>query len=186
MCTKRAAKQEEQRMEKNSESAPEKSAPNRRVFGYAVIYGLGALIGAAMAIPAALYIFLPPKTRKPQAWTEAGDMSQLQPGTPQEMTFRRTHIDGWKIYSEKGTAWVVKSPEGKVLAFAPACTHLGCAYHWDAAKSGFLCPCHGSEFGIDGKVLAGPAPRPLDRFEVKVENARLWLGPVHQADETKL
>ena len=171
-------------MENSSGTTPADQAQTRRGFGYAVIYGLGALIGAALAIPAALYVFLPPKTRQQQSWVEAGDVSQIQPGAPQEMTFRRIHTDGWKVYSEKGTAWVVKAADGKVLAFAPACTHLGCAYHWDAGKSNFLCPCHGSEFALDGTVLSGPAPRPLDRFEIKVENARLWLGPVHQAGET--
>jgi len=171
-------------MEKNSKPAPVDQMQSRRGFGYAVIYGLGALIGAALAVPAALYLFLPPKTRKQQSWVEAGDLRQLQAGVPQEMTFRRIHADGWKIYSEKGTAWVVKTADGNVLAFAPACTHLGCAYHWDTVKSEFLCPCHGSEFALDGTVLSGPAPRPLDRFEVKVENARLWLGPVRQAGET--
>lgn len=174
----------EQGMEKASKSAPGDQTQSRRGFGYAVIYGLGALIGAALAIPTALYLFLPPKTRQQQSWVEAGDIDQLQPGTPQEMTFRRLHVDGWKIYSEKGTAWVVKTADGKILAFSPVCTHLGCAYHWDAGKSDFLCPCHGSEFALDGTVLAGPAPRPLDRFEIKVENARLWLGPVRQGGET--
>ena len=171
-------------MEKSSETTQGEQVQSRRGFGYAVIYALGGLIGAALAIPAALYLFLPPKTRQQQSWVEAGDLSQLQPGAPQEMTFRRLHADGWKIYSEKGTAWVVKTTEGKIIAFAPVCTHLGCAYHWDTDKSEFLCPCHGSEFGIDGTVRSGPAPRPLDRYEIKVENARLWLGPVHQAGET--
>ena len=174
----------EQGMKKASEPALGDQTQTRRGFGYAVIYGLGALIGAALAIPAARYLFLPPKTRQQQSWVEAGDVEQLQPGTPQEMTFRRIHADGWKIYSEKGTAWVVKTADGKILAFSPVCTHLGCAFHWDAGKSDFLCPCHGSEFALDGTVLSGPAPRPLDRFEIKVENARLWLGPVHQSNES--
>jgi menaquinol-cytochrome c reductase iron-sulfur subunit len=171
-------------VENGSESTSGEPTPSRRGFAYAVIYGLGALIGAALAIPAALYLFLPPKTAKEQSWVEAGDLSQLQPGAPEEMTFRRVHTDGWKVFSEKGTAWVVKTADGKVLAFSPICTHLGCAYHWDAGKSEFLCPCHGSEFSIDGKVLSGPAPRPLDRFETKIENARLWLGPVQEDGET--
>jgi menaquinol-cytochrome c reductase iron-sulfur subunit len=170
-------------MDNISETAPEGQTQTRRGFAYEVIYGLGALIGAALAIPAALYLLIPPKTRKRDPWVEAGDLSQLQPGAPEEMTFRRTHTDGWKVYSEKGTAWVVKTAEGKVMAFAPACTHLGCAYHWDRGKSEFICPCHGSEFALDGTVLSGPAPRPLDRYETKVENARLWLGPVHASDE---
>lgn len=158
--------------------------PTRRGFVSAVIYGLGALIGAALSVPAAIYLLLPPKTRKQQDWVEAGNMNQLPPGVPQEMTFRRIHADGWKIYSEKGTAWVVKGPSGEVTAFAPYCTHLGCAYHWDADKSEFVCPCHGSDFAIDGRVLSGPAPRPLDRYETKIENASLWLGPIRQSESS--
>ena len=171
-------------MENRNEPAPAEETPSRRSFGYAIIYGLGALISAALAVPATLYLLVPPKTRKEQSWVEAGDISQLPPGAPEEMTFRRVHTDGWKIYSEKGTAWVVKTAEGKVMAFSPACTHLGCAYHWDAGKSEFHCPCHESRFSMDGTVLSGPAPRPLDRFEVKVENAHLWLGPVRESSET--
>ncbi len=167
----------------SNETAPGDQQPTRRGFVYAVIYGLGALIGAALAIPAAIYLLLPPKARKQEDWVEAGDLSQLQPGVPEEMTFRRVHADGWKVSSEKGTAWVVKTAAGEVLAFSPICTHLGCAYHWDAKKGDFVCPCHGSEFSLDGKVLSGPAPRPLDRFETKIENARLWLGPVQQGGE---
>jgi nitrite reductase/ring-hydroxylating ferredoxin subunit len=74
-------------------------------------------------------------------------------------------IDGWRILSEKSTAWAVKLDNGEVIAFAPQCTHLGCAYHWDDPKKQFLCPCHSSVFSIDGKVISGPAPRPLDRYD---------------------
>ena len=101
------------------------------------------------------------------------------------MTFRRTRADGWKITSEKATAWVVKISDKEIVAFSPWCTHLGCAYHWDAQKREFLCPCHSSVFGMDGKVISGPAPRPLDRYEVKLENTRVWLGPVHKSEEKR-
>jgi hypothetical protein len=89
-------------MENSSGTTLGDQTQSRRGFGYAVIYGLGALMGSALAIPAALYVFLPPKTRQQQSWVEAGDVSQIQPGAPVEMTFRRTHTDGWKTYSETG------------------------------------------------------------------------------------
>ncbi len=97
------------------------------------------------------------------------------------MTFRRNRVDGWKVTSEKSTAWVVKNSSNDVTAFAPQCTHLGCAYHWDQAKTEFVCPCHNSLFSIDGKVLGGPAPRPLDRYQTKIEGSKLMVGPVEPA-----
>jgi glycine/D-amino acid oxidase-like deaminating enzyme/nitrite reductase/ring-hydroxylating ferredoxin subunit len=44
----------------------------------------------------------------------------------------------------------------------PTCTHLGCPLHWNAAERSWDCHCHGSRFGTDGSILAGPATNPLD------------------------
>ena len=157
---------------------------NRRTFFLTAIYGLWAAMGAALSIPAAVYLLFPPKLRKEQNWAEAGDITKMKPNSPVEMVFRRNRVDGWRILSEKSTAWAVKLDDGQVVAFAPQCTHLGCAYHWDDPKKQFLCPCHTSVFSIDGKVVSGPAPRPLDRFESKVEKNKLLLGEVHESKES--
>jgi menaquinol-cytochrome c reductase iron-sulfur subunit len=109
---------------------------------------------------------------------KATDLSKLPVNSPEEVVFRRNRVDGWKISSEKATAWVVKQSDNQVVAFAPQCTHLGCAYHWDEQKKNFLCPCHSSVFAIDGRVLSGPAPRPLDRYAVRVEGDGLLVGPL--------
>jgi menaquinol-cytochrome c reductase iron-sulfur subunit len=156
---------------------------DRRTFFLTFIYGLWAAIGAALSIPAAVYLLLPPKLRKEQEWAEAGDVAKMTPNSPVEMVFRRNRIDGWRLLSEKSTAWAVKLDSGEVVAFAPQCTHLGCAYHWDDPKKQFLCPCHTSVFSIDGKVVSGPAPRPLDRFEAKVEKNKLLLGEIRESKE---
>ncbi len=55
--------------------------------------------------------------------------------------------------------WVYASDEG-LYAISAVCTHLGCIVSKEEGK-GFFCPCHGSRFDIDGKVVAGPAPKPL-------------------------
>jgi menaquinol-cytochrome c reductase iron-sulfur subunit len=152
--------------------------PTRRNFYILFINGIMGLIGAALAIPAAIYLLFPPKARKAAEWVETADLASLTAGKPTEISFQRNRVDGWKIISEKATAWVVKQPDGQVVAFTPNCTHLGCAYHWDDPTHTFVCPCHTSSFSIDGKVLGGPAPRPLDRYTVRVQGGKLDIGPV--------
>ena len=136
------------------------------------------MMTAALGLPAAAYLLLPPKSKKKEVWVEAADISQLDAKSPEEVVFHRTRVDGWKVTSEKATAWVVKVSDREVVALAPQCTHLGCAYHWDEKNLNFLCPCHTSAFGKDGKVLSGPAPRALDRYQAKVENGKLYLGEI--------
>jgi menaquinol-cytochrome c reductase iron-sulfur subunit len=162
----------------------ESPGTTRRGFYAAAIYGLWAIITAALGLPALMYLLVPPKLRRQNDWVEAGDISQLEPGTPVEMTFRRNRIDGWKVTSEKSTAWVVKLSKDQVVAYAPQCTHLGCAYHWDQEKDQFVCPCHNSLFSLEGKVLDGPAPRPLDRYQTKLQGNELMLGPLRQSEPT--
>lgn len=134
-------------------------------------------MGAALAIPAGIYLLFKPKLQKEAQWVQAADVSQLQIKQPEEVVFRRMRVDGWRTVNEKTTAWVVKMDDQNVVVFTPQCTHLACAYHWDAQQKDFLCPCHGSVFSIDGKVLAGPAPRPLDRYVSRVDNGKLFIGP---------
>lgn len=155
----------------------------RRGFYVSAIYALGAVISAAMAIPAALYLLIPPSAKKKEDWAEIGDLSKLTKGVPEEVVFRRQRQDGWKLVSEKTSAWVLRTGDREVVAYTPLCTHLGCAYHWDDHNKNFLCPCHTSTFGLDGKVLTGPAPRPLDRYLVKIEGDRLMVGSIQRSEE---
>ncbi|MGC8605021.1 MAG: ubiquinol-cytochrome c reductase iron-sulfur subunit [Desulfomonilaceae bacterium] len=61
--------------------------------------------------------------------------------------------------------WVIKGhDELDSIALSDRCTHLGCRYKWNLSKGLFECPCHGSEFDIQGRVLRGPATKPLSRF----------------------
>jgi menaquinol-cytochrome c reductase iron-sulfur subunit len=156
---------------------------DRRTFQLSFIYGLWAVMSAALALPAAIYLLVPPRARKPIDWTDVGDLNRLPIGTPEEVVFRRNRVDGWKVTSEKNTAWVVRTSENDVIALAPQCTHLGCAYHWVEQTKEFLCPCHTSTFSVDGKVLTGPAPRALDRYDVKVENNKLLIGAVRRPEQ---
>lgn len=51
-----------------------------------------------------------------------------------------------------------------VVAYSITCPHLGCSYAWQQGQNFFLCPCHGSEFSVDGAVVRGPAQAPLSNY----------------------
>src|SRR2546427_8826013 len=53
------------------------------------------------------------------------------------------------------------------------CTHLGCNFDWSPEEKLFACPCHGGRFDRTGRNVAGPPPRPLDRFPVDRKSTRL-------------
>jgi quinol---cytochrome c reductase iron-sulfur subunit, bacillus type len=161
-------------------SAAVQNGTTRRHFYVGAIYAIWGVITAAFGLPALVYLFLPPKIRARQEWTEIGSILNLTVSAPVEIAFRQNRIDGWKINSEKSTAWVMKQADNSVVAYGPQCTHLGCAYHWDEGKHEFLCPCHNSIFAIDGKVISGPAPRPLDRYDVKIDGNKLFVGRLRQ------
>jgi len=76
--------------------------------------------------------------------------------------------------NSKGRFWLTRSEEG-VYALYIVCTHLGCLFQWRPTENRFICPCHGSQFSRTGQYLAGPAPRNLDSFVVRVvdENGRM-------------
>jgi menaquinol-cytochrome c reductase iron-sulfur subunit len=154
----------------------DKETTSRRTFYGVVINGLMGLITAALAVPALAYLFFKPGSNRKSQWIDAGDLAQLKIGEPQEVTFRRTRVDGWRVLNEKSTTWVVRTGEDKVVAYTPQCTHLACAYHWDAPHKEFVCPCHASTFSVDGKVTGGPAPRPLDRYVTRIDGNKVLVG----------
>jgi nitrite reductase/ring-hydroxylating ferredoxin subunit len=60
-----------------------------------------------------------------------------------------------------------RATDGSVTMVSPVCTHLKCLVHWNAAEASWDCPCHGSRFGTDGRVLEGPALAPLAGVPLK-------------------
>lgn len=156
----------------------------RRGFYEKAVIGLTGIISAILGLPAAAYLLVPGKKKAAGSWLEIGDLAKLPVGVPEEVEFRRARKDAWKMLNEKASAWLLRKSDTEVVAFAPLCTHLGCAYHWDQKNSNFICPCHTSAFGVNGEVLSGPAPRALDRYDVKVENGRILLGGIRRQDGT--
>ena len=137
--------------------------------------GLVASVCTGLGAPALAYLFAPSREASGAGWVDVGNVDDFEPGAPRAVTVSRARVDGWRKESLRERAWVVKDAGGKVTAFSPHCTHLGCAYGWDGEREAFICPCHDSRFAVDGSLVAGPAPRGLDRYEVRISGRRLWL-----------
>jgi cytochrome b6-f complex iron-sulfur subunit len=67
--------------------------------------------------------------------------------------------------------WVVNyeyNGKSEIYALRSVCTHLGCTPNWLEGEQKFKCPCHGSGFYKDGINFEGPAPRPLERYAIRL------------------
>jgi Rieske Fe-S protein len=70
---------------------------------------------------------------------------------------------------------VLKTEEG-VVAFSRRCTDLGCLVSWDKRREQFICPCHQGVYDKTGRNIAGPPPRPLDRFDIVKRGDQLYVN----------
>lgn len=83
------------------------------------------------------------------------EFAELAPGEAKVVKF-----DGEKIA-------LFKDESGELHAINPVCTHLKCSVVWNNAEQSWDCPCHGSRFSFEGKVLTGPADHDLEKIELK-------------------
>ncbi len=67
-----------------------------------------------------------------------------------------------KVFKEKSV--VVQSHRDGLCAISLICTHLGCIVKAERKK--FDCPCHGTKFDDEGRVVYGPAPKPLEWLKI--------------------
>jgi cytochrome b6-f complex iron-sulfur subunit len=70
---------------------------------------------------------------------------------------------------------IIRRAGGPPLAISLVCTHLGCRVHWQPKVRTFLCPCHMGIFDEQGRVLSGPPPSPLARYQVSVEDDNVFV-----------
>ncbi|OGS04707.1 MAG: hypothetical protein A3G41_00420 [Elusimicrobia bacterium RIFCSPLOWO2_12_FULL_59_9] len=150
---------------------------SRRTFLQWIIASLSAAIGLVLGGTGTGYFLSPAFKKEDEGWIDVGSVREVSRGAPVKLEFTQRKKDGWMTVETRSSAWFLTSNGRDFVAFDPRCTHLGCPYRWDADKKQFLCPCHTATFAVDGRVVSGPPPRPLDRFPVKVVRERLQIIP---------
>lgn len=115
-----------------------------------------SLVGIFSQTGWALFKFLKPQLKEGTFGTKvnAGKVAEFKPGTV-------SHI-------QQGRFYLSRLDNGSMLAMWHRCTHLGCTVPWQEDENRFHCPCHSSIFNNTGEVVSGPAPRPLDLFQIEI------------------
>ena len=146
----------------------------RRSFLKWLIGAMSALIGLITGIPF-LRVVINSAPLQKLSYVEVGDISSLSIGQPQDMNFQVRVTDAYLQQEVTRSVWVIKHSPAEMTVFSPICTHLGCHFKWNPQTRHFECPCHGSVWTIEGKVIGGPAPRPIDTLPHKIENGKLYV-----------
>jgi Rieske Fe-S protein len=149
-------------------------ATARRGFLKALVGVLSTAMALVLGLPVLRSLFVA-SAGKEAPWSRVGAVGDLPPGSPVEMKFETLETDAYLRTTALRSVWVVRTPAGGVDVYSPVCPHLGCHFLWNPAAGRFECPCHASIFALDGRVLGGPAPRPLDALPNKTENGTLFV-----------
>ena len=149
---------------------------NRRDFTKAIMTFAGSIMGVVIGLPGIAYLLSPGvKVDKSESWKSLGPLANYSAGTPITFSFTTTKINGWEKTVKSSTVYVLRGDGDNVKVFSDICTQLSCIASWHKELNHYVCPCHDAHYAIDGSVVSGPAPRPLDKYETKIESGNLLI-----------
>ncbi len=162
----------------SSESSPE--LVSRRRFLTRVIFGLSGLAGAVVSIPILAYLLSPLISPAKNVWRDLGPVDNYKVGSTVQAAIQEPSPLPWAGQTAQTAVWVRRTGQASFIVFAVNCTHLGCPVRWLPEADLFMCPCHGGVYYKDGKNAAGPPPRALFRYDVRVRNGdvEIQTGPL--------
>jgi menaquinol-cytochrome c reductase iron-sulfur subunit len=167
-----------------NEPNPERPAPAppevpetvcRRTMLERLCVGLGALCGAMLALPGVGFVLAPLFRKTPDAWRGVGKVDEFKIGETVTVKFLDPSPLPWAGVTARTAAWLRRVSTNEFIAFAVNCSHLGCPVRWMQDANLFMCPCHGGVYYSDGQVAAGPPPRPLTRYPVRITNGEVEI-----------
>lgn len=147
-----------------------KQSFNRRSFIMYLLMILGSIIGVIVSLPIISSMLEPLFRKTPKIWRRVGKVDDFKVGETVLVTFRNANPQPWSGVTDKTSSWLRRNSETEFIAFAINCTHLGCPVRWVADAQLFLCPCHGGVYNKDGSRAAGPPPKDLYRYPVRIRD----------------
>ena len=71
---------------------------------------------------------------------------------------------------------LVRTTESEWRAFSAVCTHLNCTVQYQEANRQIWCACHNGLYNLNGQVVSGPPPRPLEEYSVHVRGDEVVIA----------
>ena len=149
---------------------------DRRSFVKIVTASLGSMMAAIVGLPMIQY-FISPALGKTTSddWISLGSVDNFPFDIPTLFNFTIAKVNGWERSSLSYGAFVLRKEGQDPIVFSDVCTHLSCRVNWNEESSKFYCPCHAAFFDKNGEVVSGPPPRPLDRYEIRLDGDQLFI-----------
>jgi menaquinol-cytochrome c reductase iron-sulfur subunit len=151
---------------------------SRRRFLEKLSIGLAGFCAAIVGFPLIGFVIAPLFRKAPRQWMTLGKVGDFQIGKTVTVSVIDSSPLPWAGITAKNAVWLRRESDTKFIAFSANCTHLGCPVRWMDGAELFMCPCHGGVYYKDGNVAAGPPPRPLVRYAVRIENGEVKMNPV--------
>jgi menaquinol-cytochrome c reductase iron-sulfur subunit len=159
----------------------------RGVFSAAVV-AAGGVASAVIVLPAVGFAVAPLFEEEEERWQSVGAASLFSPDSYRAVVITVVENIGeagkTTAYVRQGNPEITEGqskypPESpdEYIAISTRCAHLGCPVRFVQAAGNFICPCHGGVYGFLGERIGGPPVRPLDRFQTRVTNGQVEIGP---------
>ena len=155
--------------------SPQGETPERRKFLATLSYGLGTFAALLVGVPLLGGVLKSMWKKEPRVWRSVGALDSFQVGKTVPVTFENARPDAWAGKAGSSAAYLRRDSESEFTAFTVNCSHLGCPVRWEADAEMFMCPCHGGVYYSNGDVAAGPPPRPLARYPVRVSGSDVQI-----------
>ena len=156
-------------------SPPLPPAPERRRFLSRLSLALSGAVGAVLGLPVLGFLLAPLTRKEPRVWRVVGRVGDFAIGETVNVRFEDASALPWSGVTARTAAWLRRESESDFTAYSVHCTHLGCPVRWMAEAQLFLCPCHGGVYYADGTVSAGPPPKRLPTYPVRVRGDQVEI-----------
>jgi len=121
----------------------------------------GGVVTAAILVPVVGFAVADSVQEEEWRWVDVGPLSDFPDGEVGSLA-----VSGPS--PEANRRAYLRHKDGAIIAIWNRCAHLGCPVAYSPGGDVYSCPCHGGAYNSIGLVTAGPPPRPLDRFDVKI------------------